>query len=132
MSNNLKILIAFGVLTALVVFGTIGFVASSGNQKTTEGTSVVTGDTQVLQIKAVNGGYEPRRVVAKAGIPGKIIFPKTTTFGCQNAVVIPELQANATLSRLTDTEFSFAAQPAGKIMKGSCSMGMYDFEIVFE
>lgn len=95
------------------------------------GYSIVENEKQTLEIRAVGAGYEPKKIYAKSGIPGTIKFPPTTTFGCQNSVVIPELDASKVLSRTSDTEFEFAAQPAGKTVKGSCAMGMYDFEIVF-
>ncbi len=132
MSKNSKLTTTFLVIMFAVVI-IAGTVLLLGNSKgnNVSGTSVVNGNEQILEIKAVSGGYSPNKLSAKAGIPGKIIFPAVQSFGCQNSVVIPDLDASKVLSRNSDTEFAFQAQPVGKTIKGSCAMGMYDFEINF-
>ena len=132
LSKNTIISLVFISIMLLVMIAVLTFLSENSVVTTDSiGYSTIENGKQILTIRAVGDGYEPKTIHAKSGIPGTIKFPPTLTFGCQNSVVIPDLDASKVLSRSSDTEFEFAAQPAGKTIKGSCAMGMYDFEIIF-
>lgn len=128
------------VLVALVLIGgAIIFTKENpkieDNQAREENTGpsgnvTIENGAQIIEIK-VRGGYTPRTSFAKAGVPTIIRFSTKDTFDCSSAVVIPSynISRNLPISGLTDIELP--ASPAGTL-KGSCGMGMYPFEVVFQ
>lgn len=85
---------------------------------------------QIVEIKA-KGGYNPRKSVAKAGLPTIVRFNTNGTFDCSSAVRIPSLNINRNLPISGATNIELPASNTGTL-KGSCGMGMYPFEIVFQ
>lgn len=90
--------------------------------------SIVDGK-QIIDIRA-RGGYQPRRSVAKSGIPTTIRFNSQGTFDCSASVRIPSLKISKLLSQSGLTDIDIGTQNISTL-KGSCGMGMYPFEIVF-
>lgn len=85
-----------------------------------------------LRIDVLNTGYAPRRLSARAGIPTEITFVTDNVFSCSLALVIPELRIEQMLPTTGAVTIEIPAQPAGKVLRYSCSMGMYTGEIVFD
>ncbi len=85
-----------------------------------------------LRIDVLNTGYAPRRLSARAGIPIEITFVTENVFSCSLALVIPELRIEQMLPTTGEVTIEIPAQPAGKVLRYSCSMGMYTGEIVFD
>ncbi len=85
---------------------------------------------QVVEITA-RGGYQPRKSVAKAGLPTIIRFNTNGTFDCSSSVRIPSLNISKILpsSGITDIEIGTSAVGT---LAGTCGMGMYPFEIEFQ
>jgi len=123
------------VLIALVLIGGV-FIFTKGSPKTENGNIVSANNVtikdgiQIIEIKA-KGGYSPRTSTAKIGIPTILRFSTNGTFDCSSAMRISSLNIskNLPISGLTDIELS---NPAAGTLSGSCSMGMYPFEIVFQ
>lgn len=90
--------------------------------------SVVDGK-QIVVIKA-KGGYQPRRSVAQAGIPTVLRFDTDGTFDCSAAVRIPSLNITQMLPQSGKTDIEIGNPQVGTL-QGSCGMGMYPFEVVF-
>ncbi len=99
------------------------------NEQSINNVSVVDG-VQVVLIKA-KGGYFPKRSIAKAGTPTIIKFDTKGTFDCSSSVRIPSMDISRVLPSTGKTEINIGSQEKG-ILRGSCGMGMYPFEIVFE
>jgi len=123
------------ILVALVLIGG-AFIFTRGNAKPVEQNTVSTNNVTIengVQIVEINakGGYSPRRSIAKAGVPTVLRVNTNGTFDCSSALRIPSLNIsqNLPISGLTDIELP--ASQTGSLV-GSCSMGMYRFEIVFE
>ncbi|MCR4285828.1 MAG: cupredoxin domain-containing protein [Candidatus Kaiserbacteria bacterium] len=91
--------------------------------------SIVDG-TQIVEIDA-KGGYLPRKSVAKAGVPTIIRFNTVATFDCSSSVRIPSMDISKILPQTGSTDIDVGVQGVGPL-EGSCGMGMYPFEIVFE
>lgn len=85
---------------------------------------------QIIEIHA-KGGYQPRKTIAKAGIPTVVRFDTNGTFDCSSALRIPSMNISQILpaSGVTDVELS---EPKIGILYGTCGMGMYPFEIDFQ
>ncbi len=85
-----------------------------------------------LRIDVLNTGYAPRRLSARAGIPTELTFVTDNVFSCSLALVIPELRIEQMLPTTGKVTLEIPAQPAGKVLRYSCSMGMYTGEIVYD
>lgn len=132
-----------GVVTSIlfslvIIGGAIIFV--KGNPKTEDNVvvknapnannvSIVDGK-QIIYIRA-KGGYQPRKSVAKAGIPTILRFDSKGTFDCSSSVRIPSKGISMSLDFSGSTDIDIGIQKTG-MLKGSCTMGMYPFEIDFQ
>ncbi len=111
-----------------VVFRTpAGTPADDGT--TPENNVSIVDDVQIVDLRA-KGGYSPRKSVAQAGIPTIIRFNTNGTYDCSAAVSIPSLKLQTLLVPSGTTEMDIGTPKAG-VLQGSCSMGMYPFEIEF-
>ena len=104
--------------------GVVDDNGSSGSNVSVEGA------TQIVTIRA-KGGYQPRVSVAKAGLPTILRFDTQGTFDCSAAVRVPSLGISRNLPFSGQTDIPLGTQVAG-VLKGSCGMGMYPFEVRFE
>jgi len=91
--------------------------------------SVVDGK-QIIEISA-KGGYQPRKSTAKLGIPTVLRFNTNGTFDCSSVVRIPSMNISKILPQSGATDIDLGSPMAG-LLKGSCGMGMYPFEIDFQ
>ncbi len=127
-----------GVLIGIAVIVVIGFVflIGSGNNNSADvkgaSSSVVStsGDKQVVEV-TVSGGYSPRTINAKAGVPTIIRMKSDGAYGCERAFRIPSLGISKTLPASGNTDIEITSQNAGTSLRGTCSMGMYSFVINF-
>ena len=86
---------------------------------------------QIIDITA-KGGYSPRRVTAKAGIPTILRVSTNGTFDCSASLVIPKLSYQKFLQPSGTEEIAIAPEQAQGTLQGLCAMGMYNFQITFE
>ena len=103
--------------------------SETDNPASAANVSVVDGK-QIIEINA-KGGYFPRKSVAKAGVPTILRFNTVNTFDCSLAVRIPKMGISQNLPSLGVTDIELGNPKAGTL-KGTCSMGMYPFEIDFQ
>ncbi len=88
-------------------------------------------EKQVITINA-KGGYSPQVTHAKADTPTIIKVVTNGTFDCSSALSIPSLQYQKNLPATGETLIDVPAQSMGTTLQGVCSMGMYNFSILFE
>lgn len=103
--------------------GDVGQVANANN------VSIVDGK-QIIEISA-KGGYQPRKSIAKAGIPTIIRFNTKGTFDCSSSVRIPSMNISKLLPQSGSVDIDIGTQEVATL-QGSCGMGMYPFEIDFQ
>jgi plastocyanin domain-containing protein len=131
--NKLTI-IAFAI-TAVLIGWAFWVVSASPSPDATTGqapTAVVNADgTQVIDITA-KGGYSPRIVTAKAGIPTILRVTTNGTFDCSASIVIPKLSYQKFMQPTGTTDIPIPAEQAQGTLQGLCAMGMYNFQIKFE
>ena len=119
------------ILAGLIISGAIILSKSSSADNTVPVDNVrVVDGRQIIEIGA-KGGYRPQRSVAKAGLPTTLRFATNNTFDCSSAVIIPSLEISKFLPSNGQTDIDVGKPSVGKL-RGSCSMGMYPFEVVFE
>ncbi len=85
---------------------------------------------QIIEINA-KGGYQPRKSIAKAGIPTIIRFNTKGTFDCSSSVRIPSMNISKLLPQTGSTDIDIGSGKLGTL-QGSCGMGMYPFEVEFQ
>lgn len=118
--------IGFVVLAFWVVSGTAE--VNTGEQSPPV---VITEDTQLIDITA-KGGYSPRVVLAKAGVPTVLRVATNGTFDCSSSIVIPKLGYQKFLQPTGTEDIAISAEQAQGTLQGTCSMGMYNFQIKFQ
>ena len=131
---NKPTIIAFAVSATLIGLAFLMVspnTPSTGNGTVTAPTAVIEGGKQVIDITA-KGGYSPRVVNAKAGIPTVLRVRTNNTFDCSASVVIPKLSYQKFLQPSAIEEIPISAEQAQGTLQGLCSMGMYNFQIRFE
>lgn len=142
----MKMKIIMAGIGAIVLAGGI-FVFRQGSDFDSRATSISSSSMAPTQLKNVSnvsvvdgvqiieiiskGGYQPRRSVAKAGIPTVLRFVTKATFDCSSAVTIPSMKISKILPNTGITDIEIPGQPVGTL-QGTCSMGMYNFEVAFE
>lgn len=119
------------VITAIALIGGAFMLTSIGEEDVVNANNVVVVEgKQIIEIKA-KGGYQPRKSIAKSGIPTTIRFNTNGTFDCSSSVRIPSMDISKILPQSGTIDVDIGVQQAG-VLKGSCSMGMYPFEIEFQ
>lgn len=109
---------------------------TKGNSQTKDNTQVAVNNATVVdgkQIITINakGGYEPRKSIAKSGMPTIIRFDTNGTFDCSSAVSIPSMNISKTLPQTGSTDIDIGTGQLGTL-QGTCGMGMYPFEVEFQ
>lgn len=142
---KMNILIA-GIVVIVIVSGIILFRQGEGGMdtqdrlisdgsadqikaKSASNVSVVDGK-QIVEI-SVKGGYQPKKSMAKAGIPTILRFTTNSTFDCSSSITLPSLKVSKILPNTGSTDIEIGTQQASTL-QGTCSMGMYSFSVVFE
>jgi plastocyanin domain-containing protein len=120
------------VIIVALLFGGIAWFNRPSNIASTEVSSVVSmqGDTQIITMNA-KGGYSPRFITARAGVPTILRVVTKNTFDCSTALVINQLKVSKNLPPNGNTDIPIMAQTAGAEISGTCSMGMYSFRLTF-
>jgi len=85
-----------------------------------------------VRITVLNNGYTPASISARPDVPTRLVFVTENVFSCSRALVIPELRVEKILPDTGEVTIEIPPQPAGKVLRYSCSMGMYAGQIVFD
>ncbi|MRR29597.1 hypothetical protein EG834_04560 [bacterium] len=85
----------------------------------------------VITLNVVNSGYQPSVLQAPANTELTLNLVTKNTNSCSRAFLIPELNISELLDQTGTKAVQIPAQPAGKKIAFTCSMGMYTGEIVF-
>lgn len=119
------------VMSILLIAGAFWFATSTqrGDADTVSVASIIDGQ-QIIDISA-KGGYSPRLVTAKAGIPTILRVRTSGTFDCSASLVIPKLSYQKFLQPSATEEIVIPSEQAQGTLQGLCSMGMYNFRITF-
>ena len=114
------------IIVAVVLIGGAFMLTRSGGDSgqvaNVNNVSVVDGK-QIIEITA-RGGYQPRKSIAKAGIPTVIRFNTKGTFDCSSSVRIPSLGISKSLPQTGSTDIDIGEGKLGTL-QGTCGMGMY-------
>lgn len=125
----MKFIVISSIIAVALIGGALLFTDGDGGSVPANNVEIVNG-TQIIDLRA-KGGYSPRKSVAQAGIPTILKVNTSSTFDCSSIIRIPSLKVYKNLPPSGNTEIDLGKPIAG-IMKGSCGMGMYFFEINFQ
>lgn len=116
----------------IIVGGAIWFSGSDTPQENSEKiVSTIVDGKQYVDITA-RGGYWPKQITAKSGMPTILRVTTNGTFDCSSFLVIPGISYRNSLPQTGVTEIPIPSQPANSVFRGTCGMGMYSFVINFE
>jgi plastocyanin domain-containing protein len=131
---NTRVIISLAVTAVLIgwAFWAVSpkSPANSGPAPAQTAVSVANG-TQYIDITA-KGGYSPRVVTAKAGMPTVLRVTTNGTFDCSASLVIPKLSYQKFLKSSGTEDITISPEQARGTLQGLCAMGMYNFRITFE
>ncbi len=85
-----------------------------------------------LEITVSADGYTPAQLHARAGIPTRLTFVTDDVYSCALALVIPELRVEQLLPVTGEVTVEIPPQPAGRVLRYSCTMGCNAAQIVFD
>ncbi len=125
--------ILFLAVVGLALYGLVALIRWDPNA-TTVGTSqnVVVAEDGIQYIDlTAKGGYSPRKTIAQAGIPTVLTVTTNGTYDCSSAIKIPDEQISQDLPATGQTDIALGT-PAAGLLQGTCTMGMYNFEIDFQ
>ncbi len=86
------------------------------------------GGVQTVEIM-VDGGYLPRTVQLKAGVPAKLVFNRQDPSGCLDEVLLPDFGISRMLPLGEKTEITINPSRAGEF-KYTCGMQMFSGKVV--
>lgn len=99
-------------------------------QTPTSPSLIIENGVQIIDLTA-KGGFSPRFIEARAGIPTQLQITTNGTYDCSSSVVIPNLGYEKILEPTGIETIPIAAAQAQGTLEGTCGMGMYRFEIAF-
>jgi Cu+-exporting ATPase len=123
-------LVVSGLLIG-IAFWFVSISPNTGKDAEVVPTATITNGKQIIDISA-KGGYSPRKVVAKAGIPTILRVSTKGTFDCSASLVIPKLSYQKFLQPSGTEDIIITPEQAQGTLQGLCSMGMYNFQVVFQ
>lgn len=82
---------------------------------------------QIVEV-IVDHGYRPQSIVAREGMPLRLVFHRRDDDPCMDRIVFSSPHLDRRLARGTATTIALPAQPAGEI-RFACGMGRYHGQI---
>lgn len=133
-ATALAIVAAGALIGAAILFS--GINSASPGANTNRGTEAPVNNVQMVdgvQVVEITArtGYRPGKSVAKAGVPTKVRFITNNNYDCSSSVRIPAIGYQNFLPSTGTTDVDLGTPTAG-VLRGTCGMGMYSFEITFK
>jgi sulfite exporter TauE/SafE len=88
--------------------------------------------SSTLMLNAVNNGYRPQVLHARANEPVTLNVVTNNTRSCSRSFVIPRLNVERLLPETGTVPIEIPAQKPGTELFFTCSMGMYSGKIIFQ
>jgi plastocyanin domain-containing protein len=82
---------------------------------------------QIVEV-VVDHGYRPQSIIARAGVPLRLVFHRRDDDPCMDRIVFSSPHLDRRLARGVATTIALPAQPAGEI-RFACGMGRYHGQI---
>lgn len=131
MDTRMVISIAISAVLIGWAFWLVSPKSGTNSETAAAPTATIVDGKQVIDIRA-KGGYSPRVVIAKAGVPTILRVATNGTFDCSASLVIPKLSYQKFLQPSGTEDIAISAEQARGTLQGLCNMGMYNFQIKFQ
>ncbi|WP_249937430.1 sulfite exporter TauE/SafE family protein [Gordonia sp. GAMMA] len=102
----------------------IGTSIGFGTAAADTAAATVTDGKQEVVITARSGGYSPKNIQLKAGVPTTVILRADSDAGCTRTFTLPSRGEEKTIAATGDTRFDLGALTPGTLPY-VCGMGMY-------
>jgi Cu+-exporting ATPase len=112
-----------GVLIGIYVF-------FFGKRKTAVAAAAAGGGAQTVTV-VVQGGYKPDLIVAKRGVPLRLLFDRREASPCSDEIVLPEFGVRRALPAHATTELRIVPERTGEF-EFTCGMNMLHGKILVE
>lgn len=126
--KKIFLLIPIGALLAFGLVTLIRWDPQGAATATSDNVSIENGK-QFIDLTA-KGGFSPRKTIAQAGLPTVLKVTTDGTYDCSASINIPDQSVRQLLPATGTTEIDLGT-PEEMVLQGTCSMGMYRFEIDF-
>jgi Cu+-exporting ATPase len=110
---------AMGVGAALLVFLWVFFF---GRRKQAAAVAATSGGAQTITV-VVSGGYSPDLIVARRGVPLRLVLDRRESNPCSDEIVIPGFGIRRSLAANASTEIEILPEEPGEF-PFSCGMNM--------
>ena len=119
-------------ISLALIGGTLYFVsdksASSGGEVAQTQNVEVKDGVQYVTITA-KGGYSPRVMEIKGGLPTKLVVKTDGTYDCSASLVVRSIGFQKILQPTGEEVIDLGTPKSGDKVQGVCGMGMYNFQI---
>lgn len=130
LKKMLIVLVIVAIFAFLLITNPPKSLKTNAEQSNTGKPIAETQGKQLISITA-KAGFTPNSFQLAANEPTILRVSTKNTFDCTSTISIPKLGINKTLPFTGETDIELPAQAAGSKVIGTCSMGMYSFELNF-
>lgn len=128
--KNITLSVALGLL---IVSGSVYLSISNSSDPQTSNIT----ETQNVEVRdgiqyvtiVARGGYSPRQTTIQPDLPTKLIVKTDGTFDCSAALVVRSANFKKILKPSGEEVIDLGTPKTGDKIQGTCSMGMYNFQI---
>lgn len=120
------------IISIALIGGTIYFISdrsiSTGGEITQSQNVEIRDGVQYVTITA-KGGYSPRVMEIKGGLPTKLVVKTEGTYDCSASLVVRSAGFQKILQPTGEEVIDLGTPKSGDKVQGVCGMGMYNFQI---
>lgn len=123
------------IASLALIGGTLYFVsdrsASTNTNEVAQSQNVEIRDGVQYVTVTAKGGYSPRVMQIKGGIPTKLVVKTDGTYDCSASLVVRSVGFQKILQPTGEEVIDLGTPKSGEKVQGVCGMGMYNFLINF-
>lgn len=119
------------IISVAIIGGALYFVSdrsSSGGEVTQSQNVEIRDGVQYVTVTA-KGGYSPRVMEIKGGLPTKLVVKTDGTYDCSASLVVRSAGFQKILQPTGEEVIDLGTPKSGEKVQGVCGMGMYNFQI---
>lgn len=120
------------IISIALIGGTLYFISdrppSSGGEVAQSQNVEIRDGVQYVTVTA-KGGYSPRVMEIKGGLPTKLVVKTDGTYDCSASLVVRSVGFQKILQPTGEEVIDLGTPKSGDKVQGVCGMGMYNFQI---
>ncbi len=120
------------IISIILVGGTLYFVfggTTSSSDEVAQSRNVEMRDGVQYVTVIAKGGYSPRVMEIKGGLPTKLVVKTDGTYDCSASLVIRSVGFQKILQSTGEEVIDLGIPKSGDKVQGVCGMGMYNFQV---